>query len=206
MFYLDLENTDYLYGIAHQIFKKVKYPCLLVMCYQNKFLCSCCRIAAGKIDYDNNILGRICFSHWIHPDLLTDKSQNMLSEINQALNLKSNLYDIYIKMAHAIESFKLSGISRAHVDRLLQDMLGKTPASKRDEIMQYCTPYKKFVPRNGTQAAKFEKEKNHYEFRYDSEDIWYCLLKNEKTRKVISGRRYRDIEDLIISIDTKLQS
>ena len=100
VFYLDLENTDYLYGIAHQIFKKVKYPCLLVMCYQNKFLCSCCRIAAGKIDYDNNILGRICFSHWIHPDLLTDKYQNMLSEINQALNLKSNLYDIYIKMAH----------------------------------------------------------------------------------------------------------
>lgn len=205
--YIELNNTEYLYDIAHTICKFIKCPCLLIMHYEYKFLFGCCQFNAGKINYDNNILRAINFSHWIYPDLLSDGAKKLLDKINQAINTKSDLYDIYTQISHSIENFRLSGITRAHIDRLLCDMMGGVSSKRRDEIMKYCSPYKKFSPTDKSLATKYNKSKrtSNYTYSYDREDVWYCLLNYEPTKKIIVGRRYRDIDDLIYSIDTKLE-
>lgn len=203
-----LTGTDYMYDIARLVYKSIRYPCLLVFQYQNKFTCSVCQFEAGAIDYDNNILHNILFSHWIHPDLLTAKAKLMIDRINSSLSEKSNLLSIYTGIAHAIENFRLSGISKAHVDRILRDMLGKTLPKSLDKIMKYCTPYKIFFASEHSIAARYDKSKRRTDSRYsyDYEDIWYCLMQYDKTRNVIVGRRYRDIEELIYKIDSKLEN
>ncbi len=202
-----LTYTDCIYDVARVIYKSIKYPCLLVFRYQNKFSCSVCQFRAGTIDYNNNILHNILFSHWVYPDLLTPKAELMLEKINSALGEKSNLLSIYTGIVHAIENFKISGISKAHVDRLLRDMLGRTLPKSLDKIMKYCTPYKIFFASEPSIAARYDKSKRRSDFRYsyDYEDIWYCFMQYEPTKKVIVGRRYRDIEELVYKIDSKLE-
>lgn len=203
---LKLTDTNNLYEIVRTIFKQVKYPCLLLIEYENKFLCGCCRFNAGKIDYDNNILKQIVFSHWIHPDFLSANAGKTIENINHALNKRTDLYDIYTEITHSIQNFSLNGITKAHVERLLKDLLGPCSAKKRDTILAYCTPYKKYAPTDTSKSAKYDRNKrtSNYTYRYDIEDIWYCLKQYEPTNAVVVGRRYKDIEDLIYSIDSKL--
>lgn len=203
---VDLTETDNLYGVANAFYKKIKYPCLLVMRYNNKFLFSTCQFDAGKDDYNSNKLHSIQFSHWIYPDLLSDGAKRTINKINNALNLESDLKTIYTELSHAVQFFRLEGTTKAHVKRLLYDMIGPTSDNKLDNIMQYATPYKKHHLTEQTLAAKYDKSKRtkSFTYSYDYEDIWYCLQKYEPSKRVIEGRRYRDIEDLMNSIDTKL--
>lgn len=204
--YVELNNTDNLFDIAHAMCKSIKYPCLLIMHYQYKFLFGCCQFYAGKINYGNNILRTIDFSHWIYPDLLSGGAEKLLDILNQAINEKGDLSCIYTKISHAIKNFKLSGITKAHIDRILRDMLGSVSSKRRDEIMAYCSPYKKHSPTDASLATKYNKSKrtSNYTYSYDREDVWYCLLNYEPTKRIVVGRRYRDIDDLIYTIDTKL--
>ena len=202
---ITLVNTDFLFEVTRKIYKEIKYPCLLILNYQNKFLVSTCQFNAGKVDKDNNLLHAVNFSHWIHADLLSPGADRMICEINEAINEKSDLCHIYTKMTHAIQNFRLGGTTKAHVDRLLYDMCGRISAAKRDAIMKYCTPYKKHAPLDASRATKYNKAKrtSAYTYSYDYEDIWYCLMCCEETQEVIRKRKYRDIEDLIYSIDSK---
>ena len=196
-----------MFDIVKRICKQIKYPCFMDIKYKEKFLISTCRFNAGKIDHNENIGCRVNFSHWIHPGLLSSGAEQMISEINNALGMQSDLYSIYTEIAHAVIKFQLSGTSRAHVDRLLYDMLGSSYRANRDVIMKYCTPYKKHAPTNDSIIAKYDKTKRYSTFTYvyDYEDIWYCFLKYEPTRKVIQGRRYYDIQRLIYRIDIKYE-
>lgn len=206
---LVLNGTEYLYDIARSIYKSIKYPCLLIFHYQNKLIFSSCQFKAGRIDYDDNILRTIHFSHWIYPDLLSDSATEFLEIINQSIHTKGDLYEIYTQLSHAIENFSLSGITQNHVELILRDMLGSCSPKRRDTIMKYCSPYKKFTPTDASKASKYDKTKRNphfFKYSYDLEDVWYCLLNYEPTKKIIAGRRYRDIEDLIFSIDTKLEN
>lgn len=203
---VELKDSDNLFAILHGIYQKIKYPCLVEVQYKDKFLISTCQFRAGEIDRDNNIIVCINCSHWIHPDLLSTGALQMIDEINSIFGQQGDLLAIYTKMDQAVQRFKLSGITRAHIDRLLYDMLGKTSPKKRDEIMKYCTPYRKYTPINNSRAAKYDKTKRQsaFSYAYDCEDIWYCFLKYEQTKKVVLGRRYKDIQDLLFQIDIKL--
>lgn len=83
IFLINLVNTDFLFEVARKIYKKVKYPCLLILKYQDKFLVSTCQFDAGKVDRDNNLLHAVNFSHWIHADLLSPGASRMICEINE---------------------------------------------------------------------------------------------------------------------------
>ncbi len=204
VFTVTLNDPSMLYAIARSIYKMIKYPCLLVFCYQEKMIFSTCQFNVGKTDCENNILRGISFSHWVYPEQLSKGAQEMIEKINAALNSEKDLYSIYTELSHAVQFFQLSGISKAHVDRLLRDLLGRGHKS-RDKIMQYCTPYKKYAVTDESRASRYDKLKrtSNHTYSYDREDIWYCLLKYEPAKKVIIGRRYRDIDDLILSIDMK---
>ena len=202
-----LTDMDSIYDITRRICKGIKYPCLLIFNYRDKYMCGVCHFNAGKISYSENILKNIRLSHWIHPDLLSVGAKKMIDTINRSLEAKSNLLEIYTDIVHAVENFALSGTTKAHVDMLLKDMLGNVSAKKRDEIMKYCTPYQKHFATDISIAAKYDKNRRtaNYVYSYDYEDIWYCLMQYEPTRKAIVARRYRDIEELVFTIDTKLE-
>lgn len=202
---VELKDSDNLFAILHGIYKQIKYPCLVDVQYKDKFLISTCQFRAGKVDRDDNIIYCINCSHWIHPDLLSTGAVQMIDEINSALAQQGDLRSIYTEMVHAVQRFRLNGTTRAHIDRLLFDMIGKTSPTERDEIMKYCTPYRKHAPINSSRAAKYNKAKRRsaFTYSYDYEDVWYCLLKFEQTKKVVLGRRYRDIQELVFQIDTK---
>lgn len=207
VFCLKITQTDNIYDIAREVFSNVKYPCLILMHYKNKFICAACQFSTGKTDYEKNVLKHIVFSHWIYPDDLSHAANIAMAKINCAFQAETFLNEIYTQIVHAIESFSLSGITKAHVDRLLKDMLGKCSPKRRDEILIYCTPYKKHFPTDNSLRTKYDRSKRteNYIYRYDVEDIWYSLRKYDATNKVIAGRRYRDVEDLIFSIDSKLE-
>ena len=40
-----------------------------------------------------------------------------------------------------------------------------------------------------------------YSCVYDEEDVWYCLMMYEDTRKIIQNGRYRNLEDVIYRMD-----
>lgn len=201
-----LTAPDSLYDVARKLYKSIKYPCLIIFNYKNKYMLGACKFDAGKINYTENILRRLSFSHWVYPDLLSSGAKRMIDTINALFESQYDLLSLYTYIMHAIENYALAGTTRTHVDRILKDMLGSISAKKRDEIMKYCTPYQKHFVTDLSIATKYDKNKrtSNYVYSYDYEDIWYCLMQYESTCKIINARRYRDIEDLLFSIDTKL--
>lgn len=207
IFQIEILKPETLFDIAHVFYKKIKYPCVLIFRYNGeceKYTFSACKFTAGKIDHDENILKRIVMSHWIHPDALSDKGKEFIFALNRALALKTNLYEIYTTIFNEISYFRISGTSRTHVYQLISDMGGYG----KKEILKYCTPYKyyhkTYVPLGENYVQK--KRRNTFSYIFDYEDLWYCFMKDEHLRYVIEHRRYRDIEDLVYSIDERYMS
>ena len=203
---VELKDKNHLFDVVNGICKKIKYPCLLDIKYGDKFLIDTCQFEAGKLDRNSNVHRYTYCSHWIHPDLLSPGAVQTIDVINKALNMQGNLYEIYTQMVHAVQNFRLGGTTKAHISRLLYDMLGKTSPKKQEEIMKYCTPFKKYAYANNSKASRYNRNArlNMYTYSYDYEDIWYCLLKYEPTKRVVLGRDYRDIQELVSRIDSKL--
>lgn len=208
VFQVEITNSEKLFSIAAAFYKKVRYPCILIMKFGAKYCVGACPFTVGKIDSDKNILKNQAISHWIHPDLLSPGASKLISAINQSIETGNDLQSIYTRIYHAVLIFQLGGgITKVHVDRLLWDLLGRNncPESKRNEILKYCTPHKRYMPTDDSLAAKYDgsKRTSSYIYSYDIEDIWYCLMQYAPTKKIIASRRYRDIEDLVYCIDSK---
>lgn len=207
IFEVTLRDATHLFEIVHTMQKSIKYPCLLCIEHNNKSVLSASPFRPGKRDYDDNVLRSVNLSHWIHADLLSPEAESLLNTVNEALSAADDLYSIYTRITHAIQMFSLGGLTKAHVRRLLRDMVGKLSEPEQDAVLQYCTPYQKHYPMNSSMAAKYNKAQrsSSYVYSFDTEDLWYCFQKYEPTRRVILGRRYRNMQDLIFSIDSKIE-
>lgn len=207
VFQIEITNSEHLFFIANVLYRKVQYPCILIMKLGKKYCVGACPFTVGKKDSDKNILRNRVFSHWIFPDLLSTGASKFFSAINQSIETDDDLQSIYTRIYHAVQMFLLRGTTKVHVDKLLCDLVGVNNCSDsiRKEILQYCTPYKKHMPTDDSVATKFDGSKRtaNYFYSYDYEDIWYCLMQYAPTKKIIENRRYRDIEDLIYCIDSK---
>lgn len=64
--------------LSQHIFSKIKYPCILLIQYKEKFLLCSCKFDAGRIDYEKNILKSILFSHWVYPDIISSAAQSFI--------------------------------------------------------------------------------------------------------------------------------
>lgn len=197
---VNITTVENIYEIGKCIFKSVKYPVILKVCYEEKYLIGVCIFKPGKIDSNENVLSKIQYSHWIHEDLMSKNASKLLDVISETLKEESNLYDIYKTIEQAIVAFKISGTNKAHINRLLNHMLGAK--YDFDEIMKYATPVKIY----GKVGSHYSsKRTTSFTYCYDYEELWYCFMKNERTARVITNRRYRDIEDLIFSINERLE-
>ena len=202
---LKIESADRLYDICRPILKAVKYPCLLLVQYRTKFTACVSTFAAGKGDFSSNIINAILFTHWIYPDALSTGAERFLGALNEALKMRTDLKSIHEAIRDAVQSFALHGTSRAHVQRLIKDLSGSKKIDSYDSIMQYCTPYKYHHPKTNSVKSRYDRDDRYsnYTLVHDYEDVWYCFMRNDYLRSVIEHRRYRDIEDLIYSIDSK---
>lgn len=196
-----LKGREDLYSIGKCIYSKIKYPCVIEFLLNDSVIIGVCKFTAGKIDISLNTEKRLFFSHILRKDLLSAKAQEMIDNINHAITSCSNIGDMYNSICSSVSNYQLSGTTKAHVYRLITDMLGKTLPKERNSIMQYCEPYKYYAP---IFDNRYNKKKNsNYILVHDYEEIWFCFMKHPATKKVIESRRYRDIEELILSIDIK---
>lgn len=202
LFEIVIQSRRYLYEIAKVFSSKIKYPCVVEYKIADATVIGICAFNAGKIDYSENVNKRIRFTHFLRPECLSSLARKQVAAINEALITNGDIADIYAVISNVVSNYSLGGTTRAHVDRLIVDMLGKATTKQKEEIRQYCIPFEYHAEKYKNSKYKGIKQSN-YTLIHDYEEIWYCFMQNPKTRNVIANRRYRDIEDLIYSIDSK---
>lgn len=204
LFRIVIDNTDNLYDIARAIYRAVRYPCLLVIQYKEKYLLSGCKFELGKRDPERNILHTPAFSHWLHDSFYSHEAENFLRKIESLLNTESSLKEMYQGVVGEIQMFALGGIgSKQYLVSIIKWLRGSCSLKYLDTVLSICTPYKKYSPRNGSIAAKYEKSRatKQYTYSYDAEDVWYFLMMNEETRRIIETRKYRNLEEIIYRME-----
>ena len=204
LLHLCLTGPDKLYETAKAIYRALRYPCLLIMQYEGKYLLSACKFNVGKIDSDKNVLSKPCFSHWLHPECLSDKAAEFIDKINSQLTASGSLKDIYINILHEIQYFALGGIkSKKQAISIFTYLTGKKPDTEFLEIAKICTPYKRRGVKYSGLKAKYDKTQrtNSYTYSYDSEDVWYCLMTYEKTMVSLTNKRCKNIDELMYRMD-----
>lgn len=198
---LEVTDTQELYHICVPICRAIRYPCLLDIQFQDRFLLGVCPFHAGKVDYDKNILRQMVFSHWIFPDLLSSGARKLLSDISVEIVAEGDAESIYIAMKQCIQNFTLRGLTKNHVNALSKDLAGKN----WEKIFASCVPYKKYLPAAEGARGRYSARSSQYIYRYDTEDLWHAYMSDERIRTIIEKRRYRDMSDLIYSIDSKYE-
>lgn len=199
---LEITDTQELYHICVPVCGAIRYPCLLVVQLRDRFLLGVCPFNAGKLDYDKNILRSMVFSHWIFPDLLSSGAKKLLSDISAQIVAKGDAESIYIAMKQCIQNFALSGLTKNHVIALSKDLAGMNC----EKLFASCIPYKKYSPVAAGARGKYTARSSQYIYRYDTEDLWHAYMSDERIRTIIEKRRYRDMSDLIYSIDSKYEA
>ncbi|MGN1216815.1 MAG: DUF4391 domain-containing protein [Phocaeicola sp.] len=199
---VDITSREKIYDIGKAIFSKIKYPCVVEFVCDDTVIIGCCKFEKGKNNPADNVNKIMLFSHVLRKELLSPQAERMIEGINSQVSKgKGTIGEIYTEICNLVDSYKLSGTSRAHCDRLIEDMIGKTGLRKKEEIRQWCTPYEYHPVVSGNVFSG--KKSSKYTLVHDYEELWYCFMKNPQIRQVIETRKYRDIEDLIYSIDSK---
>ncbi|MCD8146355.1 MAG: DUF4391 domain-containing protein [Clostridiales bacterium] len=204
IFHIKISDTQELFHICAPIYRAVPYPCLLIIQYKDKYAFSACKFSAGKDDYDQNVDRHLVVSHWLFPDSMSERALEFVGQINSIIFREGDLYVLYTSLFNTISNFSMAGISKAHVNQLVKDMLRKTITTK--SFWAKLSQYKRYDVAGKGKSAQYQKRKNTYSYRCDTEDLWHTFLSDDRLHKVIVGRRYRDIEDLIRTIDSKYES
>lgn len=202
LYIVTVRTPNNLYGIAKELYRAVKYPCITIFKYKSKCTIGLCPFNIGKIDNDKNILGKMIFSHWIYPDQLSSKASDVIKDINSIFENQQDLQQIYMCIYNRILTFRIGGLAKSQVSVLLYDMTGKKSMS---HLLDNCTPYQKYYLTENSKRALYDKNyrSNSYKFVYDTEDLWYSFQNRDETKAVIEGRNYKNIDELIFSIKRK---
>ena len=141
LFEIELQSRRYLYEIAKVFSTKIKYPCVVEYRIGGANVIGICAFNAGKFDFSENVNKRIRFTHFLRPECLSGLAQKQVNTINEALIQNGNIAEIYTIISNAVLNYSLGGTTRAHVDRLIVDMLGKATTKQKEDIRQYCIPF-----------------------------------------------------------------
>ena len=197
--YVETSEWENIYECSKPVFKQIRYPVLLVYHYQNKFRLVSCNFKPGKLDYGENILKTIVFTSWIYPDEISDKAKQCFNGIIKAWN-EENIADSYMRIMGAVSCFFPLCWTKNHTYNAL-GLIGLKDKDF-DEVLKYATVY---IKHGKPDYNKYSKVKyQNIVYRYDTEDIWYGMLKYEKTRRIIEGRRIRNMEEYIAFSDDYL--
>lgn len=202
LFHFEVRDRSMIYDVGRSFYQEIKYPCIIELQVGEATTIGVCEFQPGKNDPEKNVLHTQCFSHWLHEDILSPQAQTMISTINGAIRKKTDMQDIYRSVRNAILNWKMGGTSRAHVDRIIFDLIGKGRVSP-NSVRKYCQPFEYHAIMPGNRKYTTQRRENSYTLIHDYEEVWYCLMKCPETRRIIELRRYRDMDDLLYSIDSK---
>ena len=202
LFEIEVSSRNSIYEVANTIAQNIKYPCVIEYKIDEVIVVGICTFKAGKKESSDNVYVRPVFSHFLRPDCLSTLAKNQIGEINEALVSKGTIGEIYQKIYNAIYRYPMGGISRGSVDLLIKDMLGKTSAKRCEEIRRFCVPYEFHKPKYKYGKYKGNKDAN-YTLVHDREEVWYCFMQDPEVRRIVELRRYKNIEELIYSIENK---
>lgn len=197
-----LSNREQLYSVARCIHRSIKYPCVVEYMHGDATTIGTVSFDKGKRDNGQNVNIKFFFSHWIRKDFMSAEAEKMISSINAALNRSGEIADIVLEVGQVIANYRLGGTSKAHVARLVKDMVGSKPSPIKKLIANTCVPIK-YYPTTFLSDKYSAKSGMGYRLIHDYEELWYCFMTCEETRRIIENRRYRNIEDMILRIDSK---
>lgn len=203
IFHITITDVQNLYRIFAPVYKEIRYPCLLIIQYKDRFMLSACKFSAGKLDYNANVDRHMVFSHWLFPESMSTKAVEFINRINSAISNEGELQIMCENIFDIILNFNTHGINKAHVNRLLTDMLGEP--IKSPSFWGKFTPYKKYGLTGSGKAAMYAERGKSYQYRYDTEDLWHGFMSEERLKSIIEKRKYHDIEELIFTIDSKYE-
>lgn len=200
--HIELTDPSVLFEVCRPVYKAIRYPCLLLVQYQEKFVLGACPYRCNERDRKENVLSTLMFSHWLYPDQLSEKGKDFLRHVNELLMSVENLQELYTGIYHQIQFFSLGGLTKSHVSKLVYDLTGKKEIRG---LFSQSIPYKKHFPVDRTVKTKYDatKRAKSFWYRFDTEELWYAFMNYEPTKKVILGRKYKDIDELIRAIDQK---
>lgn len=200
---LDFQQVpEDLYTPLRKVFKAIKYKCLLVLKYQNKFKLSTCRFTPGKSDPNNNVLKHVKISSWIHLDCMSQQVSHSMERITTAINSEGDLDAIYAEIHDAVVEINQRGTSYAHAKRIVQGLTGNKYGHEYSKIFKYCTPIPYYIP-EGTGAKYHVKKGNDYILLHDYEEIWYCLNMYQKTKMIIDAWEYKNMDEILYKIESE---
>lgn len=198
-----INSRDNLYSLAKALYRAIKYPCVVEYQMGDATCIGADKFNAGLIDQSKNIMSGLYFSHWIRQDYMSKDATRMIVRVNEALSAGGEIASIVQNVCNAIGDYRLSGTSRAHVDRLRSELIGSKPSSFRKIVEKICVPVK-YYPGSSFKSKKERYEKRSgkgYRIIYDYEELWYCFMACEETRRIIENKRIRNMEDLIYSLE-----
>lgn len=195
------DTPGYRYLLS-RIHAKILYPCIVFFEHKSKYKISAWKFIDG-VNKNQNILKSSFVSAWIRDLPASDKTAQCAVSVQKILmNGKGNLKDLYEQLCHCISGCSPQYIgSRAHLIRILYALEGSQGKKLADRVD--CT--KKYEILNPNEKYRRKRYSSAFKYCYEYEDIWYALMIDEKAKKIIENRRYRDIEDLIYQIDSQYE-
>lgn len=195
-FVITLNSRDGLYEATRMLCSKVKYPCVIEFHIDDVIVIGVCPFQSGKCNETENVHLSPYFSHFLREGFLSPQAERMVERINDAIKTKDSIGAIYQNICNAVISYQLGGHSKAHVRRLCTKLIGRCPAN----VMRVCQPYK-YYRYNAWEKYDKNRQKSACTLVYDDEELWYAFMRNAELKNVIEKRRYRDMEDMVTSID-----
>lgn len=204
------ENEDiadlYRYSVA--LFRAVKYAVVLTVKYRNKQKVLCCTYRRGALDSDKNILVGLRMTAWIYPEDPSSRAKNFYTNVNALLKEKKPVSELYQEICNEVDLFRAVYINKSKTTLLMKDLLGRNLSSaftgKATDPFRFCTSFR-FRPVLEQEGKYVVARSKRYYVEFDCEDLWFAFRQDERFWRVIQGRRYSNIEELVYYIENKYE-
>lgn len=197
---IHIDDRSNIFSIATTAFRSISYPCVVEFVNDDAVIIGVSNFESGANDKNRNVNVRVILSHWIRKEFMSAEAQNMIQKINEILANGGQIDTVLMNVRHAILNFKLGGTNKAHVDRVIKYLVGSKSAEIKKIISDVCIPYKYYPPNDSRNRYKKSTGKG-YRLIHDFEELWYCFMTCETTRRVIEKQRDNNIEELIARAD-----
>jgi hypothetical protein len=200
VFEMSVSSHKNIMPISRAVMGALSYPIVLLASFNGQYKVSIAKPTKKRGD-DLLSIHSLFQTFWFFPDaenvsLITN---NILEALDFSKYAYDSIYDFHMQLYTALSFYKAKGITKARLIRLLHWIGLKNDPCKR-EIIESCNPIKFFPPKYLVDGYAPERESN-YLLLHDHEEVWYNLIKREKTQRFIAGRRIRTMEELLYYSD-----
>lgn len=197
-------SVDSYVRVLKEICSKVVYPCIVFIIYGNKFKIAAWNFVDSVKAANINIMRSYYCTSWMYEPAASEKTEKCINEVSDILlNGEGSVKKLYDSLCMSIMRCSPQYIgSKAHLERIVYDLTGK----KNNPIINGISTSVRHDIKGDRNRYKKREYSSTYKYTYDYEDIWFAFMNDEVIKKTIENRRYRDIEDLVLTIDSKYEN